>query len=280
MYLKKTLEMLGLSVLICFSFFLTEKTTTVIKDNDEIMINLKDISKEKEILSVDAKIENNEIIPGISGKVVDIEKSYQAMKKIGTYNDNLIVYKEITPSISINDNYDKYVVSGNNNKNMVSLIFKLEEDIKINNIIDLLVNKDTKANFFVSTKWVENNMEVLKVFSNNNYVIGNIEEYDNENNYWLNTTIKRISKQAKYYCYSENKDELLLSSCSNDKYYTILPTIIVENNLLSTIKKEISNGSIISIEINDNTLKELSNTIDYINSKGYKIVSLDTLLDE
>ena len=274
MCLKKTLEILGLSILICFSFILTENTSKLMKDNDEIMINLKGVSKNYEVLSIDAKIDDDEIIPGIKGKTVDLEKSYQVMKKIGTYNNSLIIYKEVIPTVSINDNYDKYVVSGNDNKNMVSLILKIDDNTNIDSIINLIESKNIDVNFFVTNAWSENNIEILKKISEK-YVIGNLELYNVKN-----CVIKKTIVQKNYYCYSENKNELLLNECSSNKMYTILPSLVINKNLLSKVKKEISNGSIISIEVNANTLKELANTIDYINSKGYKIVNLDTLLEE
>ena len=72
MYLKKTLEMIGISILICFSFILTEKTTNVMKENDSIMTSVKENKDILEIPSINAKINEDEIVPGISGRVVDI----------------------------------------------------------------------------------------------------------------------------------------------------------------------------------------------------------------
>ena len=61
MILKKSLEMLGLAVLICFSFFLTEKTTIIMKENDSLMTTVKEKSKELEISSINAQIIHDEL---------------------------------------------------------------------------------------------------------------------------------------------------------------------------------------------------------------------------
>ena len=41
--MKKTFQIIGLISLTCFSFFITEKTATVVNDLDEIMIEIKPI---------------------------------------------------------------------------------------------------------------------------------------------------------------------------------------------------------------------------------------------
>ena len=63
MYLKKTLEMIGLPILICFSFILTEKTTNVMKENDSIMTSVKENKEalEKAISDIDDKDDINDI---------------------------------------------------------------------------------------------------------------------------------------------------------------------------------------------------------------------------
>lgn len=283
MYLKKTLEMIGLSILICFSFIFTEKTTNVMKENDSIMTLVKENKDILEIPSINAKINEDEIVPGISGRVVDIEKSYQAMKKVGYYNESLFVYKKELPTVSIKDNYDKYIVSGNKSKKQVSIIFKIDKEQNIDNIVDLLDKNKMNANIFISYDWVSNNINKIKNLSNKNYVFGALNEtnnVDNDNFKLLQTLIKINSSQTNYYCYTEEKSSDLLSICSKDKHYTILPSITIENNLLADLMKNISPGSIISISINKNTASELSNALEYITSRGYRVVNLDKLLEE
>ena len=57
MYLKKIFEMMGLSILICFSFVLTEKTAKIFKNEDKIMMTIKENSPDLEIESILFKIE-------------------------------------------------------------------------------------------------------------------------------------------------------------------------------------------------------------------------------
>ena len=47
------------------------------------------------------------------------------MKQYGEYNSSLMTFRESDPVISIDDYYDKYIVSGNGFTNYVSLVFEI-----------------------------------------------------------------------------------------------------------------------------------------------------------
>ena len=49
------------------------------------------------------------------------------MKQLGSFNDNLLVYKTIKPNISIKDNKDKCIIKGSS-KRMVSLVFDASDN--------------------------------------------------------------------------------------------------------------------------------------------------------
>ena len=121
--MKNIVKSIGLITLICFSFFYTEKVIDVVNEQDDIMIKIKEVKDNYKIDSVDATISENTIIPGINGREVDIEKSYQNMKQIGIFNENYFVYKEVSPKDKLEDNYDKYIINGNLTKKYISLIF-------------------------------------------------------------------------------------------------------------------------------------------------------------
>lgn len=277
MYLKRIIEMIGLSILICFSFILTEKTATIFKNEDKIMMTIKENSSDLEIKSIDAIVKRDEIVPGISGKSVNIEKSYQVMKKLGFYQESKIVYQQIKPTISINEYYDKYIVSGNPEKRQVSLIFKLEKDTKINDVLKILKERSLNANFFAYTTWAKKNTASLLEIVNDGHVLGNLNSDDLQ---LLNSILRKNSTQKKYYCYCEKKDLEVLKKCSENKYFTIVPQFVIERDLLTNTKQQLQSGSIISIDINKSNLIELANTLDYIVSKGFQIVTLDQLLQE
>lgn len=196
--MKKILPLL----IIIISFIYTKSLVSVVKNYDDIMIKIKQEKHKYYIKPIEAIIENDTIIPGIKGKEVDINKTYSKMKRYGKYEESLIVLKDIEVKNHIDK--DKYIISGNKNKNMVTLIFDKKVDNK--------------------------------------------------------------------YCYIEKKEE-----CSG---YKIIPNIILKDNYYRDIKRYLRSGSIISLYTSEKLNKELPLIIKYIHLKGYKIVDLNTLLEE
>lgn len=281
--LKKFFQLLGITVLICFSFFYTEKVGYVVREMDTLMEEIKTKSEEKNIAAIDALINGDTIIPGHVGKKVNIEASYQKMKRINEYNENMLVFEEVNPKISIKNNYDKYVISGFKNKKEVSIILIVNDNTNISYLRQLSKDKNIYFNFFVDNIFFEKNNELLVELINEGHNIGNLGEngnYSGSNYIWMDTILKKIIKQKNNYCYLENFNKEYLNICALNNNYTIIPSIILKNNPSSTLKKNITNGSIISIEANSNINNELAVMINYIQSKGYKIVSLNSLLDE
>ena len=62
--------------------------------------------------------------------------------------------------------------------------------------------------------------------------------------------------------------------------YTIIPSINAVKFPYDEVKKNLESGSIIRLNNNLYTLKELKYIINYINQKGIDIVTLDELLKE
>lgn len=244
--MKKIFSYIGITTLALMSFMITSKTTAVIKETDEIMIKINEEKQKYEKEPIDAKIEENKIIPGQYGKKINIEKTYDQMKKLGKYNPKYYVYEQIKPKISIEDTYDKYIESANSTKNEISIILNLNKKAELKEIKKLIKNQ---------------NIEVI-ILKDNEPII--------ENNYFT---------QDNNYCYIEEENESKLKECAKQNKHTIKKHDI-KNNLLKNIKQTISNGEIISIEINNMTIKELELTINYIKNKGYKIVKIQELLSE
>lgn len=281
--MKKYLTIFGFGLLIILSMFITDKTTSIMLSNDKLMMTIKEESPHYYISSIDGVIDNNKFIPGISGKEVNIKKSYNAMKKYGVFTNSLLEYNEIKPTNKLKNNYDKYIISGNENKKVVSLIFLVHEEDDIKSIVNILDEKNIKSNFFVDGYWFEKNNYMIPKLIEKDYVVGNLSYNGNYNDgayIWMDTVIKKIGKQKYGYCYLEKEDNEALRICSMNKNYTIIPNMILNSNYLSSIKKNIKNGMIISLDVNNELVKELSVIIDYIKSKGYEIDNLNGLLKE
>lgn len=270
----KFIKFLGLICLICFTFFYTEKIISVSIDQDEIMIKLKESENNYQINPIDATVEDDTIIPGNIGKYVDIESSYKEMKKIGYFEESLLIYKDIYPTISIYNNYNKYIISGNKSNKNISLIYIITNDKTLDNILNTIKNKNIKISFFIDSSYLNNNINILNKLQNYEiYNYGNKGNYTKDNLIITNNIINNKTNNNSLYCLFLNKNPESLNTCANNKMFSIIPSI---NGSYNDIKNNIKNGSIILI----NNSQELSNIIDYIQNKGYQSVPLSNLIKE
>ena len=271
----KKIEYIGILLLFALSLIYLNKTTNILKDKDPIMQNIVHNANNYRIESVNAKINEDTIIPGTNGCVIDINKSYAKMKKINEYTDKMLKYKDLIPEITINNIYNKYIISGNKTKRNVSIIININEEVeKLNTLVS--TNK-IKLNVFLDSEILKNdvisiNKEYVKIYNgglNNNYDDITIE--------WMNDVIMENYNQSKY-CINRNKNDDNLLICARNKMHTITPTINVTKSNIHTAKTQINNGSIIYFD--EKNIDNIITISDYIKSKGFKIVFLEELLSE
>lgn len=273
--------MIGLFILIGFSFFYTDKVIEVIREEDKIMIELTSVEELYKVLPVDATILGNTIIPGLNGKNINIDDSYNKMKQLGIFDKNLLIYDNKIPNISITNNKDKFIIKGNNNKQMISIIFIMDNDKYLNDINKIFDTKEVRANYFVTYSYLINNSTKIKDITNHEfYSYGDNGKYSNDNLLFSNNLLTRIKNNNAIYCLAKDMESDILDICSKNDLYTITPSIIGSTNPYTTIKDKLTSGSIILLSMNKETVNELSTIIDYIKGKGLKIDTLSNLLSE
>lgn len=281
--MKKIYQISIVLLLSLISFFYTEKVIDFIREKDPIMKNIKEYDKKNKIDAVNAIIDKNKIIPGVSGKKVDYNKSFQKMKKYGTYNESLTVFEEIEPTISIDDYYDKYISEGSGINNDVSLVFEVKNGDNINNIISLLKENNTIATFFVDGLWLENNQTLVSEMASLGHEI-EILNYDNKYQelYFSSSLnlVNSITNLKPKYCYARYDNKEVLELCEKLGLHTIIPTIMTGNYPYNDIVKKVHKGSIIGFSITSSVEIELPTIINYLKQKGYTINTLDILLSE
>lgn len=281
--MKNFFQAIGIISLLCFSFIYTEKTVTVVKEFDDIMIQIKQENESYKVLAEDAVVTLDTIVPGISGSEIDIDKSYSKMKRYGKYNEKLLEYKSVLPNISLSNNIDKYVIGGNKNKKMVSLLFLVDNNDSVDDILNTLSEKNMKATFFVDGNWVEKNNDTLIQIINEGHEIGNLGynySYTSSSFSWLDSKIKKVSGQKYGYCYDEQSNKQTLSICSMNNNYTIRPTLVVNDNPTISIRENLVSGSFVSLLVSNEVAKELPVILNFIYSKGFVVATLSTHLEE
>lgn len=281
--MKRFFEILGFLSLICFSFFYTEKTVDVVKEVDNVMIELKAQEKNYYVKPENAKINGDFITPGISGKIVNRMKSYEEMKHYGKFHPNLLKYDKVVPEVSIRGKYQKYIRSGNPKKRQTALLFILKDGNDYKNISNVLEKEKVSGTFFVDGSWLENNKnEILKMIQKK-YTIGNYsynQNYQDSSFVWMDTIIKKVGGQKDSYCFANKLDKKSLDICKLQKDYTIYPEMILKDNPYTEMSEQVKNGSIIAMNITSKVEKELPMMIRFLKQKGYDVVNLKTLLEE
>ena len=278
--MKKIKLWVMLVMMSLISFYYTNKMVNIYQEKDPIMQKLHEVNKLYKEDATNAEIIGNQIISGENGKVIDYEESYNKMKQYGAYNEALITLEEVKPTISIEDYYDKYIVSGNNNKKAISLIF-IVDNYDISSIIKILEKENVNATFFIDGTFLEKNVYLIKKYKDFEF---EILSYNNSYQEALFKTsisyLKTITSNSPKYCYTKEENEELLNLCKGLKLHTIKPLYYVDRSIYKEIKSNLSNGLIFSIDTNSYIEKELTSTIEYIKQKGYKLVSLNKLLEE
>lgn len=179
-------------ILFIFSVFYIKHSIYILKENDKLMKIIKEKQNEYNTSPVNTIITNNTIIPGINGKKVNLDKSYNNMKGLNEFRESLLVFDIIKPSVS--NIYNKVIVSGNQTINEVSIITKLNNDycytenltIKKeciqNNKYTILIHK-INNNYLTNVKNILRNGIIIYLDSINNDELNLVTKYIKNNNY-------------------------------------------------------------------------------------------------
>ena len=268
--MKNKYKIIGIMLLSGFSFFYTYKVSSIIKDNDPIMTRINNIEDTLIVSKVDPIINNDEYITGINGCVINKEESYSKMKVNNEFNVDLIVMKED----KVMEDLNKYIVGGNKINRKVSIILTNYDNEEINNFIK---NNDININYFIEGNNIKKDLSILMNLKGNIYNYGRDKKYTNKYILYDNSLIKTNFSNEPSFCLVTEKQKETLSLCSKYNMKTI-KTNEIKQDILSTVKTTLENGKIFLI--NSSNLEEVKYSINYILSKGYKIVYLDELLDE
>ena len=255
--MNKVLKSFGVVALLCFSFYYTHQFALLMRSKDPIYQNILVLKDEKDVLSVDATIMGDYIVPGLDGLEVNVEKSFQKMKNYGAFLESYLVFDEVTPSSSLSNNQDKIIKKGNQAK--MGVAFILDEN---SNLINYFEDMGMDYALLTTSENVDSKLKGERI---------NIDE----NNY--NAVEKSLSKQDFYtnICFVERMDK---DFCLKNKKILVESTNNINNGNVASIYNNIVSGSIYYIKNLD--LSYLKLLIENIVYKGYSIISLTDLISE
>lgn len=281
--MNRIIKILFACLLVLASFFYTDKVVSFMEDKDPIMIKLKKEKNKLEESPINAKVDVSYLIPGYSGVVVDLNKSFSKMKKYGSYNEALVVFKESVPTISIDEYYDKYIVSGNGFTNYISLVFEINNKELLPKIKEVLKDNDVRATFFVDGVLLKEDSILITSLLEDFH---EIELLNNKNNYDKLIfeeeldALQVIANRRGKYCLAKYDQKEILELCSKEKMHTIIPTMQISSKPYLSVKGKIREGAIISISVTKENISELDVLIKYIKQRGYTLDTLEQLLSE
>ncbi|MFD1037937.1 polysaccharide deacetylase family protein [Virgibacillus byunsanensis] len=277
-------------------------THTAVKSEDPLYIEITEKHSTYEEAPQNAVIDKVwKKIPGRNGIKVDIEKSYQQMKKGKVFDESLLVYEQVPPTITMDDLPASPIYRGHPEKEMVSFLINVswgEEHIP--HMLNVLKKHKIKATFFIEGKWAKEHSDYVKMIDEQGHVIGNhaynhpdmarLSEQEIVNQIkQTNEILEAITDRTpKWFAPPSGsfKDQVV-DTASDLEMETILwsvdtidwknPSVSV---MMNQVIRKIHPGAMILMHPTPSIVQGLEPLILNIKENGYKIGSVNSLLSE
>ncbi|MDE8563167.1 polysaccharide deacetylase family protein [Anoxybacillus rupiensis] len=150
-------------------------STEVAKMRDKLYMEIQTKAKRYEIPPQDAVIDRVwKAIPGYNGLKVNVEASYQNMKKDGTFDKRKLVYEQISPKVHLKDLPPEAIYRGHPEKPMVTFLVNVAWGNEyIPKMLEVLKKYNVQATFFLEGRWVKNYPDMAKMIADAGQEIGN-----------------------------------------------------------------------------------------------------------
>lgn len=256
--MRKYYQYLGLALIMVFSFYYTEKIAAIVLSKNPLMQTIENEKDNYAVAYVNAYVDGDYIIPGINGLKVNTKESFYNMQKLDVFSEAYLVFEQVSPEISLEDNKDKIVRQGNSKLNQVSLVLETENEVS-----EYLKNAEYKASLLVTV---------------DTYEAGNYFEVLNGETTAFTTLENKLNlnKENKHICILNSTNYEL---CLQNSNYLVEPTLNLHETNYLDIKKNLEKGSIIFISAQAK-LSDVKLLLKEINYKGYEIVYLSELISE
>ena len=256
--MRKYYQYFGLALIMIFSFYYTEKIALIVLNKNPLMQSIEEQKGSYEEDYVNAVIDGDYIIPGINGLAVNTRESFYEMQEMDAFNHYYLVFDQVKPEISLEDNKDKIIHKGNTKLKQVSLILANKSSIS-----EYLQAKEYKANLLVDKSSYEKN-SYFEVINNE------VEAFSS-----LESTLN-LNKENKRICVIHEKN---YNICLKNKNYLVEPTLTLTSNNYIDVKNNLESGSIILIDSNA-ILSDVKLLLKEIKYKNYDVVYLSELISE
>lgn len=239
--------------------------------------------------------------PGLNGVKVNVDKSYEQMKKGDAYDETLLVYEQIPPEITLEELPAAPIYRGHPDKDMVAFLINVSWGTEyIPSILNILKENKIKATFFIEGKWAKENADYVKMIDEQGHVIGNHAynhpDMANLSNAEITKQINRTNEiltaitdtTPKWFAPpSGSFNDHVVKTAHQMNMETILwsvDTIDWKNPSVSVMMNRVINnihpGATVLMHPTSSTVQGLNSLIVKIKEKGYKVGTITTLLSE
>ncbi|MCF6410617.1 polysaccharide deacetylase family protein [Pseudalkalibacillus salsuginis] len=267
-----------------------------------LLDQIKIYASEHDIEPVDARIDPVwKSIPGYNGLSVDIEASYERMKKKKAFDESLIVYKQTKPEISLEDLPPSPIYKGNPEKPMVTFLVNVAwGNEHLPEILATMRKHKIHTTFFLDGSWVKKNQELAKVIFDEGHEIGNhayshpdmktltnqrIKDEIHKTNDIIQSTLEVTPTWFAPPSGSYRMDVVKIASSMN--MYTILWSLDTidwrkpdPTKMANRVVNKIHPGAMVLMHPTSSTAKGLEQMIQGIRAKGYSIGTVSQLMSE
>lgn len=282
--------------------YLKAESITVSSKEDPLYREIVEKAEKYEKAPSDAKIDPVwKAIPGYNGIKVNIEKSYQKMKKDGKFSEKLLVYDEVYPKVHLSELPPAAIYKGNPEKPMVAFVINVAWGNEyLSDMLATLKKHHVTASFFLEGRWVKNYPELAKMIVDAGHEVGN-HSFTHPDMKSLSTSrihdeIKRTNEvieattgeKPRWFAppsgsYKEEVAQVasvyglgtVMWSLDTIDWQKPSPDVLIQR-----VTGKLHNGALILMHPTDSTAKSLDQLITQIKAQDYEIGTVSKLLSE
>ncbi|NGP44083.1 polysaccharide deacetylase family protein [Bacillaceae bacterium SIJ1] len=240
-------------------------------------------------------------IPGLNGLEVDVDASLERMKKKQRFQENLVVFKEVPPQVTLSDLPPAPVYKGHPDKPMVAFIVNVAWGNEyIPDILQILREEGLRVSFFLEGRWTKENMELARMIAQDGHSIGNHSySHPQMERLSLEAARQEISKTNEvieavlgnkpqwFGPPSGGYNDLTIQAAAEENMRTVLwsvDTIDWKNpnpdEMAARVSEQIHPGAIVLMHPTEAVTKGLRPMIKQIQAKDLRISNISDVLSE
>ncbi|TNJ66158.1 hypothetical protein FE784_10785 [Paenibacillus hemerocallicola] len=151
------------------------KMTATSPNDEQLLATIMEEAEKRKEAPVDARLDRVwKAIPGYNGIEVDVEKTLSLAKQQRGEKEIPFVYKEVAPSVRLEDLGAQPIYKGNPKKPMAALMINVAWGNEfIGPMLDVLEREKVRATFFFDGSWLNKNIETAQVIQQKGHELSN-----------------------------------------------------------------------------------------------------------